>query len=66
MVCLGLEPRAAEWQAQMNPLSYGGTPKTHKLIILYHYPITNLHSGSSGVVSAHRPSLQPTGGPSNL
>ena len=27
MVCLGLEPGAAEWQAQINPLSYGGTPK---------------------------------------
>ena len=27
MACLGLEPRAAGWQAQTNPLSYGGTPK---------------------------------------
>ena len=27
MVCLGLEPGAAEWKAQMNPLSYGGTPE---------------------------------------
>ena len=26
MGCLGLEPGAAEWKAQMNPLSYGGTP----------------------------------------
>ena len=26
MACLGLEPRAAGWQAQTNPLSYGGTP----------------------------------------
>ena len=26
MVCLGLEPRAAAWKAQTNPLSYGGTP----------------------------------------
>ena len=26
MVCLGLEPGAAGWQAQMNLLSYGGTP----------------------------------------
>ena len=26
MVCLGLEPRAAERKAQPNPLSYGGTP----------------------------------------
>ena len=24
-MCLGLEPRAAEWQAHTNPLSYGGT-----------------------------------------
>ena len=27
MVCLGLEPGAAGWKAQMNPLSYGGTPR---------------------------------------
>ena len=26
MVCLGLEPRAAGWKAQTNPLSHGGTP----------------------------------------
>ena len=27
MACLGLEPRAAGWQGQTNPLSYGGTPR---------------------------------------
>ena len=27
MVCLGFEPRMAGWQAQTNPLSYGGIPK---------------------------------------
>ena len=27
MVCLGVEPGAAGWKAQMNPLSYGDTPK---------------------------------------
>ena len=26
MVCLGLEPGAAEWKAYVTPLSYGGTP----------------------------------------
>ena len=26
MVCLELEPRVAGWKAQMNQLSYGGTP----------------------------------------
>ena len=26
MACLGFEPGAAGWQAQMDPLSYGGTP----------------------------------------
>ena len=26
MVCLGLEPGAARWKVQTNPLSYGGTP----------------------------------------
>ena len=25
MMCLGLEPGAAGWKAQTNPLSYGGT-----------------------------------------
>ena len=25
-MCLGLEPGAAGWKAQTNPLSYGGTP----------------------------------------
>ena len=29
MVCLGLEPGAAGWKAQTNPLSYGGTPQDH-------------------------------------
>ena len=27
MVCLGLETGVAVWKAQMDPLSYGGTPK---------------------------------------
>ena len=27
MVCLGFKHRAAGWKVQMNPLSYGGTPK---------------------------------------
>ena len=27
MVCLGLEPGAAVWKVQKNPLSYGGTPQ---------------------------------------
>ena len=26
MVCLGLEPGAAGWKAQTNPLSYGNIP----------------------------------------
>jgi len=26
MVCLGLEPRAAGWKAQTNPMSYGAIP----------------------------------------
>ena len=28
MVCLGLEPGAAWWKVQTNPLSYGGTPNS--------------------------------------
>ena len=31
MVCLGLEPGAAGWKAQTNPLSYGGTPSFETL-----------------------------------
>ena len=34
MVCFWFEPRAAEWKAQMNPLSYGGT---HQIEISYEY-----------------------------
>ena len=34
MGCLGLEPGAAEWKAQMNPLSYGGTPFSQFLIFV--------------------------------
>ena len=34
MVCLGLEPGVAEWQVQMNPLSYGGTPISNRFICL--------------------------------
>ena len=26
MMCLGLEPGAAGWKVETNPLSYGGTP----------------------------------------
>ena len=43
MVCLGLEPGAAGWKAQTNPLSYGGTPfslflNCMKLIIVIEIP----------------------------
>ena len=31
MACLGLEPGAAGWYAQTNPLSYGGTLKIQGL-----------------------------------
>ena len=30
-MCLVLEPRAAEWKAQTNPLSCGGTPNSKKM-----------------------------------
>ena len=29
MACLGVEPGVAEWKAQTNPLSYGGTPEAN-------------------------------------
>ena len=31
MECLGVEPGAAWWKAQTNPLSYGGTPIAYSL-----------------------------------
>ena len=33
MACLGVEPGAAGWKAQTNPLSYGGTPQTDASLI---------------------------------
>ena len=33
MVCLGLEPGAAGWKAQTNPLSYGGNLITLELYL---------------------------------
>ena len=38
MVCLGLEPGAAGWKVQKNPLSYGVTPKIKdfRLTKFYH------------------------------
>ena len=35
MACLGVEPGAAWWKAQTNPLSYGGTPKGG--LLLFHF-----------------------------
>ena len=32
MVCLGLEPGAAGWKAQTNPLSYGGSPNQSNFV----------------------------------
>ena len=37
MACLGVEPGAAGWKAQTNPLSYGGTP----------WPISSLANSTS-------------------
>ena len=31
-MCLGVEPGAALWKAQTNPLSYGGTPTVANLV----------------------------------
>ena len=39
MTCLGLEPGAAEWKAQTNPLSYGGTLKKIRYFVVQ--PIFN-------------------------
>ena len=32
MVCLELEPRAAGWKTQTNPLSYCGTPQEREML----------------------------------
>ena len=40
MVFLGFKPRVAEWKAQKNPLSYGGTPTILKSVYL---PISEKH-----------------------
>ena len=34
MACLELKPRAAGWQAQTNPLSYGSTPPLCQFVLL--------------------------------
>ena len=47
MVCLGLEPGAAGWKAQTNPLSYGGTHLFRVLVTLY----------SLGTLSGPKPNL---------
>ena len=44
MVCLGFEPGAARWKAQMNPLSYGGTPKWLLLDAVKRLHIRDLHA----------------------
>ena len=33
MECLGVEPGAAWWKAQTNPLSYGGTPLFTQILL---------------------------------
>ena len=38
MACLGLEHGVAEWKAQTNPLSYGGTPKYQNSLKIHFYP----------------------------
>ena len=65
MVCLGLEPRAARWKVQTNPLSYGDTPTfmtstpavsfgEKRFIILV--PGSSPHSSSTSVCTSLRSS----------
>ena len=49
MVCLGLEPGAAGWNAQTNPLSYGGTQKLLSITVRLVSSLTGL----DWVVSVH-------------
>ena len=48
MVWFGLEPTAAEWKAQMNPLSYGGTPRQQEHLrqqnVLKHWALRQVSS----------------------
>ena len=46
MVCLGLEPGAAGWLAQTNPLSYGGTPPLR----YFNLPFKLLHSVTRNII----------------
>ena len=42
MTCLGVEPRAAGWKAQTNPLSYGGTPIFLSIFKLKKYSLSQI------------------------
>ena len=61
MVCLGFEPGAAGWKAQMNPLSYGGTPlfvyfclfKQTSLQLLQQIYVKNVHPVYSTRIQTH-------------
>ena len=33
MLCLGFKPRTAEWQAQIDPLSFDGSPEMFNYLI---------------------------------
>ena len=55
MVCLGLEPGAAGWKAQMNPLSYGGTPERKlfiRLTTVINLILTALRSSNNGQIGS--------------
>ena len=53
MVCLRLEPGAAEWKAQTNPLCYGGTPHPNRLSLTC-LLVDRLHRLASGLVRMQR------------
>ena len=49
MECLGLEPGAAGWKAQTNPLSYSGTPYLGLNLDLQTSEVASLPTVSLGV-----------------
>ena len=56
MACLGVEPGAAEWKAQTNPLSYGGTLTfTSVSIKTEENPKHNIFASSIDVVEYETP-----------
>ena len=58
MMCLGVEPRAAGWKVQTNPLSYGGTCEDNCLCSLNRF-VRRMGSSFDVDVASSGPSARP-------